>query len=57
MHVRKADTGASEGKPDLLDAFENSFEDSIYEAARPVPHEFALSLVAGESVGGAPQTH
>lgn len=57
MHVLKADTGASEGKPDLLDAFENSFEDSIYEAARPVPHEFALSLVAGESVGGAPQTH
>jgi lysophospholipase L1-like esterase len=45
MGVRKADTGAIDGKPDLMDAFENSLENSIYEAAAPVPHKFALSAI------------
>jgi predicted GH43/DUF377 family glycosyl hydrolase/lysophospholipase L1-like esterase len=45
MAVRKADTGAQPGKPDVLDAFENSLEDSIYETAAPKPHVFTLTPV------------
>lgn len=43
MGVRKADTGTQEGKPDVMDAFENSLEEAIYDAATPVPHKFALT--------------
>ena len=45
MRVRNADTGAEEGK-DVMQAFENSLEDSIYEAAIPKPHVFRLTSVA-----------
>ena len=45
MRVRNADTGSEEGK-DVLQAFENSLEDSIYEAATPKPHVFRLTPVA-----------
>jgi predicted GH43/DUF377 family glycosyl hydrolase/lysophospholipase L1-like esterase len=44
MRVRNADTGAEEGK-DVMQAFENSLEDSIYEAATPKPHVFRLTPV------------
>jgi hypothetical protein len=42
MRIRNADTGADEGK-DVMQAFENSLEDSIYEAAAPKPHVFRLT--------------
>jgi predicted GH43/DUF377 family glycosyl hydrolase/lysophospholipase L1-like esterase len=42
MRVRKFDTG----KPDMMQAFEDSLENSIYEAAAPQLHAFALSPVA-----------
>jgi len=45
MAVRKADTGAQPGKLDVLDAFEDSLEDSIYETAQPKPHVFTLTPV------------
>lgn len=45
MRVRNADTGTEEGK-DVMQAFENSLEDSIYEAATPKPHVFRLTPVA-----------
>ncbi|MGA8090020.1 MAG: GDSL-type esterase/lipase family protein [Terracidiphilus sp.] len=45
MRVRNADSGAEEGK-DVMQAFENSLEDSIYEAAVPKPHVFRLTPVA-----------
>jgi predicted GH43/DUF377 family glycosyl hydrolase/lysophospholipase L1-like esterase len=44
MRVRNADTGAEQGK-DVMQAFENSLEDSIYEAAVPKPHVFRLTAV------------
>ncbi|WP_348264167.1 GDSL-type esterase/lipase family protein [Telmatobacter sp. DSM 110680] len=44
MRVRNADTGSEEGK-DVMQAFENSLEDSIYEAAAPKPHVFRLTPV------------
>jgi beta-1,2-mannosidase len=44
MRVRNADTGAEEGK-DVLQSFENSLEDSIYEMAIPKPHVFRLTPV------------
>lgn len=39
MRVRNADTGS----PDVLQAFENSLEDSIYAEATPKAHAFTLS--------------
>jgi predicted GH43/DUF377 family glycosyl hydrolase/lysophospholipase L1-like esterase len=42
MRVRNADMGEQAGKPDVMQAFENSLEDSIYEAAMPKPHVFRL---------------
>ena len=42
MRVRNADMGEQAGKPDVMQAFENSLEDSIYEAALPKPHVFRL---------------
>jgi predicted GH43/DUF377 family glycosyl hydrolase/lysophospholipase L1-like esterase len=44
MRVRNADTGSDEGK-DVMQEFENSLEDSIYEAAEPKPHVFRLTPV------------
>lgn len=44
MRVRNADTGSDQGK-DLMQVFENSLEDSIYEAAEPKPHVFRLTPV------------
>ena len=46
MRVRNADMGEQAGKPDVMQAFENSLEDSIYEAATPKPHVFRLTPVA-----------
>jgi predicted GH43/DUF377 family glycosyl hydrolase/lysophospholipase L1-like esterase len=43
MRVRNENTGAQEGKPDVMQAFENSLEDSIYKEAAPKAHVFALS--------------
>ncbi len=37
------DTGAQQGRPDVMQAFENSLEDSIYETAVPKPHVFRLT--------------
>ena len=48
MRVRNADTGAQSGGTDKLQAFENSLEDSIYEAAVPKPHVFTLTLLGPE---------
>jgi hypothetical protein len=45
MRVRNADTGSEEGK-DVMQSFENSLEDSIYETAFPKPHVFRLTPVA-----------
>ena len=42
MRVRNADTGAQTGGTTVQD-FENSLEDSIYEAAVPRPHVFRLT--------------
>ena len=46
MRVRNADMGEQAGKPDVMQAFENSLEDSIYDAATPKPHVFRLTPVA-----------
>jgi len=43
MRVRNADTGSD--SKDVMQAFENSLEDSIYEAATPKPHVFRLTPV------------
>ena len=45
MRVRNADTGVEEGK-DVMQAFENGLEDSVYEAATPKPHVFRLTQAA-----------
>jgi predicted GH43/DUF377 family glycosyl hydrolase/lysophospholipase L1-like esterase len=44
MRVRNEDTGSDEGK-DVMQTFENSLENSIYEAATPKPHVFRLTPV------------
>ena len=44
MRVRRADTGAAEGK-DVMQAFEDSLETSIYETAAPTLHVFKVSPV------------
>jgi predicted GH43/DUF377 family glycosyl hydrolase/lysophospholipase L1-like esterase len=46
MRVRNADMDEQAGKPDVMQAFENSLEDSIYEAALPKPHVFRLTPAA-----------
>jgi beta-1,2-mannosidase len=43
MRVLNENTGAQEGRPDVMQAFENSLEDSIYKEAAPKLHVFALS--------------
>ncbi len=48
MRIRNADTGAQSGGTDKMQAFENSLEDSIYEAAVPKPHVFTLTLLGPE---------
>ena len=49
MAIRKFDAGAQPGRPDVMDAFENSLEDSIYKTAAPKPHIYALTLAAAPS--------
>jgi len=49
MLIKKADTGGQPGKPDLMDAFENSIENEIYQTAAPKPHVFTLSPAGGQS--------
>ncbi len=49
MLIKKADTGGQAGKADLMDAFENSLEDEIYENAAPKPHVFTLNPAGGAS--------
>jgi hypothetical protein len=43
--VRNANTGATDGQPDVMQAFEDSLADSIYAEAVPKPHVYTLSLV------------
>jgi hypothetical protein len=45
MRVRNANTGAADGQPDVMQAFEDSLADSIYAEAAPKPHVYTLSLV------------
>jgi predicted GH43/DUF377 family glycosyl hydrolase/lysophospholipase L1-like esterase len=45
MRVRNANTGAADGQPDVMQAFEDSLADSIYAEAAPKPHVYMLSLV------------
>jgi predicted GH43/DUF377 family glycosyl hydrolase/lysophospholipase L1-like esterase len=45
MRVRNANTGAADGQPDVMQAFEDSLGDSIYAEAAPKPHVYTLSLV------------
>jgi lysophospholipase L1-like esterase len=45
MRVRNANTGATDGQPDVMQAFEDSLADSIYAEAVPKPHVYTLSLV------------
>ncbi len=48
MRVRKANTGLQTGGPDVMQAFEDSLEDSIYAEAAPKPHVFTLSLIGAQ---------
>jgi hypothetical protein len=48
MRVRNANTGTAEGETDVMQAFEDSLADSIYDEAAPKPHVFTLSLVGAE---------
>jgi len=43
MAIRKFDASAQPGQPDVMDAFENSLEDSIYKTAAPKPHIYQVS--------------
>jgi hypothetical protein len=43
MAIRKFDAGAQQGNTDVMDAFENSLEDSIYQTAQPKPHAYQVS--------------
>jgi lysophospholipase L1-like esterase len=45
MLIDKADTGARDGKPDLLEAFESLKEEQIHAAAAPKPHHYQLIRV------------
>ncbi|MDR3774537.1 MAG: GDSL-type esterase/lipase family protein [Terracidiphilus sp.] len=46
MAVRKFNAGGEAGKPDVMDGFENSLEDSIYETAAPKAHGYEVSPAA-----------
>ncbi len=43
MLMRKSDIGCAGGQGDVLETFEGSLEDAIYDAAAPKPHSFTLS--------------
>ena len=45
MAVRQFDLGAQAGKLDVMDGFENSLEDSIYEKAASRAHAYVLTAV------------
>jgi lysophospholipase L1-like esterase len=49
MLVRNADVGNQAGKGDIMDAFEDSLEDAIYQAASPKTHAFKLTRVSTPS--------
>jgi predicted GH43/DUF377 family glycosyl hydrolase/lysophospholipase L1-like esterase len=48
MAIRKFDAGAQPGNPDVMDAFESSLEDSIYQTAQPKPHVYQVSLATAQ---------
>jgi beta-1,2-mannosidase len=48
MRVRNANTGLQTGGPDVMQAFEDSLEDSIYAEAVPKAHVFTLSLIGAQ---------
>jgi lysophospholipase L1-like esterase len=43
MLIRNAGVSSQPGEQDVMEAFENSLEDAIYEEATPKPHLFTLS--------------
>ncbi len=45
MLIRKSDTGPVRDTGDVLESFEDSLENAIYDAAAPKPHLFTLSPV------------
>ena len=45
MLIRKENVGGAQGSIDVMDAFENSLERSIYEEAAPKEHAYALARV------------
>jgi hypothetical protein len=45
MLIRKENVGGAQGSIDVMDAFENSLERSIYEEAAPKEHAYALVRV------------
>jgi len=44
MLIAKADVGAGSGQ-DVLEKYNDSLEDKIYEMAKPKPHAFSLTRV------------
>jgi lysophospholipase L1-like esterase len=42
MLIRKENVGSLQGGPDVMDQFENSLENSIYEEAAPKAHAYSL---------------
>jgi hypothetical protein len=42
MRVRNFDIGAQQGSADVMQRFENSLEDSIYETAAPKAHVYEV---------------
>ena len=46
MLIRKENVGSAQGSPDVMDLFENSLENSIYEEATPKVHAYSLTRVA-----------
>ena len=45
MLIRKENVGSAQGSPDVMDLFENSLENSIYEEAAPKVHAYSLTRV------------
>ena len=48
MRVRNANTGPQTGGTDVMQAFEDSLEDSIYTEAAPQPHVYTLRMVLAQ---------
>jgi hypothetical protein len=45
MLIRKENVGSPQGSMDVMDQFENSLENSIYEEAAPKAHAYSLVRV------------